>query len=502
VIARTIPIAAVKATQRDALRMAVAAIENFLLLYGRFSEEELAETDAGKIVAGRWYSRVSGFHDDDDFLHLTRDMLLYLQSGDARSQVSDQLAYFFSGFMPSYGAACALLKIVGESGQWSDVQAFMHAHGYGNARAYVEGFDWKGGEQKAKAEVRAWAAILKEEIDLVEAQRAGPPVQVAFAGPGLPWLPQAPATATPPVTVPTVPAAGQAARAARALPWLAEVAGPALFVLFLVVAPRNLGPSPELEWERRREEELKKERLLLQDAAEQAVVAVNATNNECRPQREINQQNGAKCENDGYTLMEEALKYQRLVDPPKGRGLDGLFEKLAPHDQPAPMPSMVTVPRPGRLVFVPEQARPPQSRYDYTGKPPVVMYPKFVVFEAKNIEVRYEHDDEDGIKKKSKERLKNTCDGQQMSEPWTEKRIPQALERQNPGAKHRSSRTQKKEEILLTGYARWIFVCLPGPIGGAAKLYVFIDVEASEMDLESMKPRARKSSEPVPDSGY
>ena len=209
-IAKTIPITAARPDTSDALRMAVNAIEGFLQLYCSFSDEVLTETKAGKIIAGYWYSRVPGFHEEDDFLHLTRDVLAFFQSGGERTRISDQLGWFFSGFMPTYGAACALLTLAEESQSWQEVQAFMHAHGYGNARKYVETFDWKGGYQKAQAEVQAWADVLDTQVQKVHARYAEPPVIVAFQGPMPPEIlepktspPAAPRT--PPVSNPLPP---------------------------------------------------------------------------------------------------------------------------------------------------------------------------------------------------------------------------------------------------------------------------------------------------------
>jgi hypothetical protein len=229
---------------------------------------------------------------------------------------------------------------------------------------------------------------------------------------------------------------------------------------------------------------------------------VNTTNNDCRPQSEENKKNGTECEEDGYVLMELVLQYARLVDPPKGKGLDGLFEKHQPFDQPNPMPTTVTAPKPGKLIFIPPADKPPQVRYDFTGKPPVSTYPKFVMFEAKHIAKGFDANDTEGIKKETKNRLKNTCDGQQMGTDWTEKRIPQTLERQYPRAANRQFRKGKEKEITNQGYARWIFVCLPGPVGSGTKLYVLIDVVASGMDLDSKIPKPRKSTAPPQDSTY
>lgn len=73
-----------------------------------------------------------------------------------------------------------------------------------------------------------------------------------------------------------------------------------------------------------------------------------------------------------------------------------------------------------------------------------------------------------------------------MSVPWTEERIPQALRRKDSLIRDRRAQNDKREEIDEHGYARWIFVCLPGPVGDAkpSKLFVFIDVVEAKMDLE------------------
>jgi hypothetical protein len=219
---------------------------------------------------------------------------------------------------------------------------------------------------------------------------------------------------------------------------------------------------------------------------------VNTTDNSCQAQTEVNKKNGAQCEDDGYVLMEQNLQYQRLVDPPKGRGLDGLFEKRMPYDQPNPLPAVVQQPKPGKLIFIPEGHKPPSSHYDFTGKPPNSIYPKFVVWEAKHISKTFEPGDTAGMTKAAKGALGRTCDGAQMSEPWTEKRIPQALNRDKSVAM--PQRINKRNEIRRYEYARWMSLCLPGPIGDnkITKLYVLIDVVASGMDLDSIPARLRK----------
>jgi hypothetical protein len=233
-----------------------------------------------------------------------------------------------------------------------------------------------------------------------------------------------------------------------------------------------------------------------------ADAAVNTTNNDCKPQNEENKKNGTECEEDGYVLMELVLEYARLVDPPKGKGLDGLFEKHQPFNQPNPMPTTVEFPHPGKLIFIPPTDKPPLPRYDFTGKPPVSTYPKFVVFEAKHIAKSFDANDTEGMKKEAKNRLGNTCDGQQMGTVWTEARIPQALNRQYPRAANKPFRDAKEREITNQGYARWIFICLPGPVGSGTKLYVLIDVVAAGLDLDSKQPIPRKSSPPPQDSTY
>lgn len=495
---QTISITLVKPALSDAKRMAVVAIEDFLLLYYPYPKALLDKTHVPTTIGGYWLSRVPEEHRAFDFLPLTRDVLLYLQSGGHRSQISDQLAYYFSGFMPSYRAACIFLSLIADDQPWPEVQAFMHSISYGNAREYVETFDWKAGEKKAQAELKAWADVIQAEVNELEALSTQPPERVAYVAPGLPpgvLTPPAMTPAVPPVLeVPLAPASeGVGIRLlTQALRWRLWL------VPLLFTAPTANGS--EVEWLRKQKEDDK--HLQIRDVKETLTVRVNSTNNLCKPQTAQNQKNGAECENDGYVLMETALKYRRLVDPPKGRGLDGLFEKLAPDDGPKPIPDIVTVPKLGKIVFIPEEAEPPHARYDFTGKPPRTIYPKFVVFEAKHVSQSFDESNKDGIKKESKKRLKNTCDGQQMGEDWTEKRIPQALERQNPGAKYKPSRKAKEKEITDGGYARWIFVCLPGPVGSNGKLYVFIDVVASGMDLESKTPKTRKSDKPTPDTGY
>jgi len=514
VIPRTIPIQQVKPNLNDSVRMAVAEIERFLGLF--YPAEAIQQTDAGKAVAGQWLSRIKGFHNDDDFLHLTRDFLSYVLSGGERSQVADQLGWYFGGFMPSYGAACTLMKMAAQGQPWSELQAFMHSQSYGDARQYVESFDWGSAKTKAQSEIKAWADIVQAQDKALQEAAWGEPVLLAQANP-MPAPPGGPVTDVPAndprmprpkpklrlVPPPLPPASAQAAEKSL-LRYLLRY--PWLIVLVPLMIPGDTPrrpPAPAPAVPRADPQGGASPQPAPQDAPTQIVVPLDeskpladtdTTNNRCKAQKEENQKNGAECENDGYVLMEQALLYKRLVDPPKGRGLDGLFEKHEPGDQPNPMPVQVTQPKPGKLVFIPPDAKPPQTRYDFAGKPPQSTYPKFVVFEAKNIAKGFDEKDTEGIKDETKNRLKNTCDGQQLGLTWTEKRIPQALERQYPRAGNSAFRNAKEKEITNAGYARWIFVCLPGPVGSNTKLYVLIDVVASGMDLESMTPKPRKGS--------
>jgi hypothetical protein len=249
--------------------------------------------------------------------------------------------------------------------------------------------------------------------------------------------------------------------------------------------------------------------LVVEDYVPEATAAVDTTNNECQRQTKANKKNGEVCENDGYILMERHLSYKRLVDPPKGKGLDGLFEKLAPVDQPNPMPEKVWQPRGGKLVFLPAESKPPKPQYDYVGKPPKSIYPKFVVFEAKHISKNLDPEkDPQGVLDETKRRLGNTCDGIQTGTDWTTDRIPRALER---GFPDKQLRTEKTGAIRRERYARWVFVCLPAPAPAFAtvgtkieRVYVLIDVATAPgwEDLDTIPPKQRKPRAPKPANGF
>ncbi|WP_232071495.1 hypothetical protein [Paraburkholderia pallida] len=396
--------------------------------------------------------------------------------------------------MPSYGTARTLLGIVNDGGTWPDVRAFMHSQAYGNAKRYVEEFDWSAGGKKAQAETQAWLAVLKEEVCKLNAGAS----LVAFLAPdNSPWL------KTPPVTDvpnPVLPAAAEAEGSVltqlltkiTSIPFLVGV------VLLTYSPSLNDGEDEVMKKIRKQQQNDALYRKVAIPAPQvQTVVKVDTLTVECKPQTEINRQNGAKCENDGYILMEKSLGYKRLVDPPKGRGLDGLFEKQADMSAPNPMPQIVSEPPPGgKLVFIPEAMRPPKPQYR-TLNPAVagaVAYPLFVVFEAKHISKGFDPSDTDGIQKEAKRRLGETCDGTQMSEPWTEERIPQALNRDvKNGYMTSEERRAKYQEIKDSRYVRWIFICLPGPTGSSSKASVLIDVVGASMNLE-------KTSQPESDT--
>jgi hypothetical protein len=148
-------------------------------------------------------------------------------------------------------------------------------------------------------------------------------------------------------------------------------------------------------------------------------------------------------------------------------------------------------------------------KYDYVGKPPKSTYPRFVVFEAKNIaQNRDPEKDPDGLLKEAKRRLLNTCDGIQTGTKWTEKRVPRALKRGTPD---KQARIEKSDEIDVDGYARWIFVCMPAPapafITAGSKIeriYVLIDVATAPgwENLDSVPPKQRTPRVPKPDNGF
>lgn len=438
-----------------------------------------------------------------------RDFLSYVLSGGGRSRISDQLAYYFSGFMPSYGAACTFLSMAADGQPWSEVQAFMHSQSYGNARQYVESFDWAGGQKKAQAEIDAWKAILKTQDSQLHTATYGEPILLAQAMPqpngpmtdlpaNDPYMPRPrpPLRIVPPPEVPPGAGGGAARMAGRGLvAVLAEGGAVVLLAVVLVLIPSNAFQknTEDEDLRRMRAEYEKKRQLPIPDTAPQGDAVTDTANNACKAQIEDNQKNGAVCESDGYVLMESALKYKRLVNPPKGKGLDGLFEKLPAFDQPAPMPTAVTLPRPGKLVFIPTDKKPPQPEYDYVAtklrKLAAPTYPKFVVFEAKHISRTFDPADSEGIKKAAKNRLGCTQDGTQMGTKWTERRIPQALRRKDSGLTVDQQKT-KLDEIGIHRYARWLFACLPGPVGAGqpTKLYVFIDVLATGINLDNNTP--------------
>ncbi|MEM5314461.1 hypothetical protein [Paraburkholderia sp. JHI869] len=485
-IARVLPISQVKPDLRDAVRMSVAEIERFLAMF--YPIDVIRRQESALAIAGQWLSRVEGFHDDDDFLYLVRDFLSWVLSGGERSLASDQLSFLFSGFMPSYGTSRTFLGIVNDGGTWLDVRAFMHSQAYGNAKQYVELFDWSGGGKKAQAEAQAWLMPLKEEDGKLKVASS----LVAFVAPdSSPWLKSPPVTDVP---NPVLPVAAEAeAEGATLTEIVTGLALPIIVGIALLTYSPSLNDGEDEALKKIREQQqayARQKKLAIPAPQVKITVVVNTVNNECKPQTEVNKQNGAKCENDGYVLMEKSLGYMRLVDPPKGRGLDGLFEKQGDMSAPNPMPNIVSEPPPGgKLVFIPETSRPPKPQYKALNPEATspATYPLFVVFEAKHISKGFDPSDTDGIKKEAKRRLGETkCDGTQMSEPWSERRIPQALRRNvKSGAMTSDERDRKGNEIEEAGYARWMFICLPGPAGSDSKLLVLIDVVTSGMDLES-----------------
>ncbi|HDR9045454.1 TPA: hypothetical protein QDA96_006232 [Burkholderia vietnamiensis] len=474
-IARVLPITQVKPDLKDSVRMAVAEIERFLAMF--YSIDDIRRQQSGLAIAGQWLSRVKGFHDDDDFLHIVRDFLSWVLSGGERSLASDQLSFLFSGFMPSYGAARTFLSIVNDGGSWLDVRAFMHSQAYGNAKRYVESFDWSGGGKVAQA----WLEPLRDEDRKLKTASS----VVAFVAPeSSPWLERSPVTDVPNPVLPTA-AEAEGSVLTQLLTKLTSL--PSIVGIALLTYSPSLNDGEDEALKKIREQQRAyalQKKLAIPAPQTKTAVAVDTVHNECKSQTEVNRQNGAKCENDGYTLMEQALQYKRLIDPPKGRGLDGLFEKQGDMSTPNPMPQIVSAPPPGgKLVFIPETMRPPKPLYKALNPEAAdsVTYPLFVVFEAKHISKGFDPGDTDGIKKEAKRRLGETCDGTQMSAPWSKKRIPQALARANMSD---DEQTDTAVKISKRGYARWIFICLPGSTGSSSKLFVLIDVIGAGMNIE------------------
>jgi len=75
-------------------------------------------------------------------------------------RIPDQLAYYFAGFMPNYGTARIFIDMVHDGEPWHEIRVFIHSLARGNAKRYVETFDWASGEQKMIAEITAWQASM------------------------------------------------------------------------------------------------------------------------------------------------------------------------------------------------------------------------------------------------------------------------------------------------------------------------------------------------------
>ncbi|MEJ2714171.1 MAG: hypothetical protein P8014_13505 [Acidihalobacter sp.] len=476
-------------------------------LHSFYTGEVVDERQAAERIVGQWLSRVQGFHDEQDFTQLVQAFTGYLWAPQVKSRENLALGYFFGGFMPTYGAAFTFVSLLFDGEPWPRIQAFMHSLSYGAARTYVEQFDWAGARKKARAEVTQWIDILRAEAHQVEtAQHRKNQALMGFVGP-YPGSPTPTPTAPPAVAPAPLPEAAPAAGALERLlggtvrfsPWLVALS------LMLYSSPLNEGEDEELR-RMRLEQAEKNDTLVVPWTDVQTEITTNATNPECQPQQEDNNRNGRHCEENAHGIMETALAYATLAAPPGGPGLDGLFEKRAPMNLPAPFPSFVQTPRPGKLLFLPPGSAPPKAIYDYAGEPKTATYPKFVVLEAKHIGRPMDPEgNPDGFQRGARHRLKNTCGGRQMSEAWVEDRIAPALEKNGmSGAKIES----KESEIRKTGFARWVFVCQPGATE-SARTFVFIDIGSSDImkKIDQTKPKVRKphggqTQAPSTDTGY
>jgi hypothetical protein len=504
-----IPITPVRTLEESfAVETAIRSVERFLSAY--FPSDFLTEQKSGAAIVGQWLSMMPGREQDhaQDIETFVQDLVTQIQIGKERSLVSDALSFFLGGLMPTYTRAKVLAGMLADRRPAAEVEAYFHHTGYGSVKQFIEE-NGSAIKNRATEKCKALIDVLRTEVRhldtewqrantivLAQAQPSYQPTQIDAPGGGAANDPKMPRPKPNLRLVPPaepVPPSG----ATRLLPRLAVLVTllPEIIVgVVLFGIPSNIGQgNPEEEFIKKQQELRAKQKTVpIPHRETNMEAATNRNNNECQAQIEQNQKNGAQCEDDGYVMMETALQYQRLVNPPKGRGLDGLFEKQLPYDMPNPLPEFVKQPKPGKLIFIPENAKPPKAGYDFTGKPQQSMYPRFVVWEAKHISKGFDPSDTDGMTKEAKNRLGNTCDGAQMSEPWTEKRIPQALRREKTQSKKAGAK--KTQEIRDTEYARWMFLCLPGPIGNdkIVKLYVLIDVVAAGMELENVPIKPRK----------
>ncbi|SUD94436.1 Uncharacterized protein conserved in bacteria [Ralstonia mannitolilytica] len=175
----------------------------------------------------------------------------------------------------------------GDGLPWSEVQAFMHSQSYGNAREYIETFDWASGRKRADAEVDAWLAILREQDTRLQTAMTGEPVLLAFAPPSA--TPNGPVTDVPargplPAPRPPVPVASpepeaqMARRLAPSLIRIAKVPSISLWPLLLLLVPANaLRKNTEDEDMRKLHEQYARQQKLVVRDTQQKAEAVNRT---------------------------------------------------------------------------------------------------------------------------------------------------------------------------------------------------------------------------------
>ena len=499
-------------SQREALQTALRAISG--LLAADYDPQFIDRQQAAQSILGQWLSLMPGREAEHwrDVEQFAQDLVLQIQIGAHRTLVSDSLCLFLGGIMPSYSRAKVLAGMLADLRPAREVEGYFHSMGYGSVKAFIEARG-PGSKALAQSKLKALLNVFQQEDRRLHAiAMQDNTVLLAQA------LPQPlPPTRfdVPPANDPAMPrnapnlrlipgGAGEALGAGRLATLIALPPEIIVGAIFTLVPSSIDADGNDEEWlKERAEQEAKDQQIVIAATQTLTEAASNASNSECQPQIKDNQKNGAKCENDGYTLMEEVLKYQRLADPPKGKGLDGLFEKRPPLMSPDPMPEFVqllvgteTKLAPGFLIFIPQTHRPPKPSYDYASKVKGSVYPKFVVFEAKNIDKTFDRQRPADIQDEARRRLGNTCDGVQMTTKWTEDRIPRAL-----GRSTSLSEKEKKDklgDITEYEYARWIFCCLSGAVGSSKKLYVLIDVVASGMEkkIDTVEPRVRKSRSP------
>ena len=513
-VGRTIEIGVSRRSSKaEALATAIRAVEN--LLQAGYSIEDIREHQSAEVIVGYWLSMMPGLEPDDsrDIEQFAQDLVLLLRNAEGNLQLN-AITLFLGGIMPTYLKARTLAQMVADGASARNIEAYFHSMAYGSVERFLQ--KQASGAQAAAREALARLIKVVEdettELDRRIYQRSA----IAFAPPevGPSSLLQEPAVrpAVPmsqPVA-PGTPAPGNAWRGTGLRTLSRGIAERVPQVVVTLLVAEGLQKAHEREMranEKERRLRSKENKVIAQIVIAlqrtETTAEANSTVNECQAQITENRANGERCEEDGYHLMERSLKFKRLADPPKGRGLDGLFEKLRPYNLPTSGQITRDLAPPDRIRFVPDSATPPSLIYDLVGPNKDHVYPRFVVFEAKDHSKSVDESD-DALCKAGENRLGSTQTGTQLGVKWTEERIPQTMKRRDSKVP-RQDRAEKFDEIRQYRYARWLFMCLRGQ-ESEGKLFVFVDIESSgiagRIDSKPPKPRPSKgpSESSTPDS--